>query len=68
MALVKEEQIDSINVTIDNSLEIRKATLIKEDEIVLAKTYHRWVLAPGDDLTGQDEKVIAVANAVWSGN
>jgi hypothetical protein len=37
-----------------------------EDGVQLSQTYHRHCLSPGDDLTGQDERVSAIANAVLS--
>jgi hypothetical protein len=30
----------------------------------IARSFHRHVVQPGDDLTGQDPKVVAIANAV----
>mgnify|MGYP003644575922 CR=1 FL=1 len=27
---------------------------------------HRHTLSPADDLTGQDPKVVAIANATWT--
>ena len=28
--------------------------------------YHRYVLQPGEDLTGKPERVAAIADAVWT--
>ena len=35
-------------------------------ELKLNRSFHRKVLAPGDDVSGEDAKVQAVANAVWT--
>jgi len=34
--------------------------------VALSSSYHRHVVAPGDDLSGQDERVSAVATATWT--
>jgi hypothetical protein len=44
----------------------REATRIIEDGNELTKTYHRTSLTPGQDLTGQPEKVVAIAQAAWT--
>ncbi len=64
--LKKELVIDQIEVTRNGDIQVRKADLIVENGEEIAKTYHRHVLHPGDDLTGQDKRVIAVAEAVWT--
>ena len=57
--------IDSINVTTNNIIEVRRADKVLKDGVEIAKTYHRHVLQPGDDLTGQDAKVVAIVTVVW---
>ena len=57
--------IDKIEVLEDGHIQIRRADKVLRDGVEIAKTYHRSVLAPGDNLTNQDPRVIAVANAVW---
>ncbi|WP_371380753.1 hypothetical protein [Sporomusa aerivorans] len=37
-----------------------------EDGEEISKKYHRHVLSPCDDISNEDERVIAVANAVWT--
>ena len=58
--------VDQINVLELGQIQVRTATKIMEDEIEVSKSYHRHVLAPGDDLSEQDSRVVAVANAVWT--
>ena len=64
--LKKESVIDQIEVIRNGNIQVRRANLIMEDGVEIAKTYHRHVLCPGDDLIGQDERVKAVAEAVWT--
>ena len=63
--LNKEIAVDQIEVLANNSIQVRTATIILEDDTELSRSFHRHVLAPGDDLTGQDARVVAIANAIW---
>ena len=65
MALTKTTEVDLIEV-VGSSIQVRTATIISEDDTELSRSYHRHVLAQGDDLTDQDPKVVAIATAVWS--
>lgn len=64
--ITKEKVIDQITVTENGTVLYREATRIIEDGKVLTQTYHRTSLTPGQDLTGQPEKVIAIAQAAWT--
>jgi hypothetical protein len=64
--LTKTQQIDNITVDANNIVHVRTATLIVEDGAELSRTYHRNTLSPGDDLSEQDPRVVAVASAVWT--
>ena len=65
MALAKEIVIDKIEVLESNAIQVRKVTRVLEDGEVLSSSYHRHVLSPGDDLSNEDPKVVAIANAAW---
>jgi hypothetical protein len=64
--LSKEVVIDKIEVLADEQIQVREKTAIMEDGKEISASYHRWVLAPGDDLTDQDVRVTAVAQALWT--
>ena len=66
MALVKEVVIDKIEVLESGAIQIRQATRILEDDVVLSTSYHRHVLERGADLTNEDPRVVAIATAAWS--
>jgi len=66
MALEKQVAIDKIEVLENGTIQVRQITRIVEDGTELSASYHRWSLNPGDDLTGQDPKVVAIANATWT--
>ena len=66
MALTKTEVVDKIETLENGTIQVRCATRIDEDGTVLSSSFHRHVLTPGQDLTDQDPKVVAIANAVWT--
>jgi len=66
MSITKETVIDQITVQENGVILYREATRIIEDGKELTKTYHRSSLTPGQDLTGQSEKVVAIAQVVWN--
>ena len=58
--------IDSINVLEDGQIQIRQATKIYKDGVEIAKTYHRHVIAPDQDITNEDNRVKSIADAIWT--
>ena len=66
MALTKETVVDKIEVLENGTLQVRTATRVLEDGEVLSSSFHRHVLAPGADITNEDAKVVAIANATWT--
>ena len=66
MALTEEQVVDEITIVEDGIVRVRTATVIKRDGVEINRSFHRHMLAPGDDLTGQDARVTAVANATWT--
>ena len=75
MAITKETISDKIETLEDGQVQIRTATIIKEDGTELTRTFARHILAPstktesgwGDtDISGEDTRVQAICNAVWT--
>jgi hypothetical protein len=64
--LTEQSIIDVINVLSQGQLEIRRADLVLRDGVEITRTYHRHCLKPGDELGNENERVVAVANAVWT--
>ena len=59
------------------NVQVRTATVIKEDGVELNRSYHRHVLSPGTvapgsttltdtNISGEDAGVQAICNAVWT--
>jgi hypothetical protein len=67
MALEKRTVEDKIEIVGDyKHIQVRTATQIVEDGTVISSSFHRHVVAPGDDITSQSAEVQAIANAVWT--
>ena len=75
MALTKEFEYDCEVRGPYKAVQVRKATIVKDDGDEISRTYHRHVLHPrtksdgtwGDtDISGEDATVQAVCNAVWT--
>jgi hypothetical protein len=66
MALEKVEVTDKIEVLELGQIQVRTATRVLENGSVLSSSFHRHVLAPGDDLSEQDPRVVAIAEATWT--
>ena len=52
--------VDQIEVTKSGAVNVRAATSIVENEVVISKSYHRYVVNPGDDYSQQDDRVQAI--------
>ena len=75
MALTKEYEYDCEVRGVHKNVQVRKATIVKDDGVEISRTYHRHVLScrtkSGDtwgdtDISGEDASVQAVCNAVWT--
>ena len=75
MALTKETVVDKIEVLEMGQVQVRTATRVKEDGAVLSSSFHRHVVVPSTkasgswadtDISGEDSRVQAVANATWT--
>ena len=75
--ITKETVVDKIEVLDMGQVQVRTATVIKEDGTELNRNFHRHVLQPrtksgdtwGDtDVSSEDARVQAIANATWTDN
>ena len=75
MALTKEFEYDCEVRGEHKNVQVRKATIVKDDGEEISRSYHRHVLhcrtktdgTWGDtDISGEDSTVQAVCNAVWT--
>ena len=66
MALIEKTIIDKVELTEVNTIQVRTATIIERDGTEISRSYHRHVVSPGDNVSNEDPKVQAIANAIWT--
>lgn len=69
MPLQQNTLIDKIELIETGVIQVRQRSDIFDTanpSNIIAFTYDRWALYPGEDLSKQDPKVIAIAKAVWT--
>ena len=80
MAITKEVKSDKIEVVNDWNVQVRTATIIKEDGVELTRSFNRHVLQPftsskadddswthtATDISGESAQVQAIATAAWT--
>lgn len=67
MALTKTETVDKVEVVEMEAwsmVQVRTATVIKEDDTELSRSYSRHVISPADDWSSESDKVKAICDAV----
>ena len=65
MALTEETVQDKIEVCGDyKHIQVRTATVIKRDDVEISRSFHRHVVAPNDDITGESTEVQAICAVV----
>jgi urease accessory protein UreE len=66
MALEEKSVVDKIEVLLQGQIQVRRRDQVLKDGTEIAATYHRHVLSPGDDLSNEDPRVVAIAEATWT--
>ena len=65
MALTEREEIGKIEIVGPyKHIQVRTDTIIERDGEEISRSYHRHVIAPGDDLSNEDADVRALALTV----
>ena len=47
-------------------IQIRTTTIVEEDGVELGRKYHRHVVVPGQDVSGEIQEVQDIASALWT--
>ena len=70
MALTEEtmnDKIEVINLAAGYPVvQVRTASIIKRDDEEISRSFHRHVLTPDADLSGEEADVVAIANTVFT--
>jgi hypothetical protein len=66
MALTENISIDQIEIVGNWNIQVRQATIITKNGEQVARSFHRWVLNPDSDISGQEQKVQDICNVAWT--
>jgi hypothetical protein len=67
MALTKEVKVDKLEIVSDfKHVQCREATIVSEDGVELSRSFHRHVLHPDSDISGEPQETQDICNAVWT--
>ena len=69
MALTEEtlnDKIEVVQLAGYPVVQVRTASIIKRDDQEISRNFHRHVLNPDADLSGEDADVVAIANTVFT--
>ena len=70
MALTEQTMNDKIEVVQMGAgypvVQVRTATIIMRDDQEISRNFHRHVLTPDADLSGEDADVVAIASTVFT--
>jgi hypothetical protein len=64
--LTKEVVVDKMEVLENGTIQVRQATRVLENGVVISQKFHRYVVVPGDDVTTKETKVKNLANSIWT--
>ena len=65
MSLSKNAYIDKYEIIGPyKHVQCRQATVISEDGVELSRSFHRCVISPGDDVSGESAETQAIVAAV----
>jgi hypothetical protein len=64
MSLHKVSIVDKIEAVENGCVQVRTATRVMEGDAVLSQSFHRHVVCPGDDYSGEDARVRAICAAL----
>lgn len=63
MSLEKVTVVDRIEVFENGCIQVRTRTSIMENGVQISGTFHRHVVSPGNDYSGEDARVKAICAA-----
>ena len=67
MALTKttvEDKVEVIDTGDWSMVQVRTATVVKEDDTEISRSFHRHTVSPADDWSSESDKVKAICDLV----
>ena len=65
MAITKRTELKE-EILPNQVIQVRTTTVIEEDGVELARSHHRHIVVPGEDVTGEAQEVQDIAAALWT--
>ncbi len=65
-AAFTEDTAYKIEVLNDGQIQVRRSDIVLKDGVEIARTYHRHVLSPTDDVSKEVDRVQDIAGVVWT--
>ena len=66
MAFTERQEYKLEIIPPHNIIQCRRADIVEKDGKEVGRTYHRHVVHPGDDVTGECAELQSVAGALWT--
>lgn len=63
MAIEKVSLVDLIEITENGCVQVRTKTSVLDNNVPIASSFHRHVIAPGEDYSNETARVKAVCKA-----
>ena len=66
MAFTERQEYKLEIIPPHNIIQCRRADIVEKDGKEVGRTYHRHVVHPGDDVTGECAELQSFAGALWT--
>ena len=66
MSLNKTVEVDQIEIVNMGNVQVRELIIVTENGQQISRTFHRYVLFPGQDVSDQPKKVKDICKAAWT--
>ena len=63
---VKDDKIEIVDMGDWKVLQVRTATIVTDDGAELSRTFHRHVVSPNDDVSGESDEIKALATTYFT--
>ena len=64
--VIQEDKIELLAVQTWTNIQVRTATIVKDDGVELSRSFHRHVLEPNSDVSGQSDEVKKLAEIYFT--
>ena len=61
-----QDKIEIVDVGTYKVLQVRTATIISKDDVEISRSFHRHVVTPNDDTSGETDEVKALAGIYFT--